>query len=166
MKNCTKSISYLQWIIKNKWHEIYVSKIVSKNKILYNIILIVKIEIFFYFKDLLPTPSSIHLMIWPYHLNITMLMPSNWNWMWNLLLPKALALTGSSPPLTKPQAPQSHMNTYVSKVLKYPSVVFDTFDGGSKINILSWNFYDRCRNTICTCGKKIIFFEIYVPFQK
>jgi hypothetical protein len=41
-------------------------------------------------------------------------------------------LTSFYPPLAKPQAPQSQLYTHVSKVLTYPSAVFDTFDGGSK----------------------------------
>jgi hypothetical protein len=46
-------------------------------------------------------------------------------------------LVPSYPPLAKPQAPQFHMHTFVSKVFTYSLAVFDTLDGGSKSKILS-----------------------------
>jgi hypothetical protein len=69
-------------------------------------------------------------------------------------------LTPSYLPLAKLQAPQACIHTHVSKVFTFPSSIFDTTNGGSKGNILSWNSYGRCKDTICTCGKVSYFFSL------
>jgi hypothetical protein len=43
-----------------------------------------------------------------------------------------------------PQAPQAHVCTHDLKMLIYPSSIFETSNWGSKIKILSWNFYGKC----------------------
>jgi hypothetical protein len=70
-----------------------------------------------------------------------------------------LALTPSYPSLAKLHASQSRLHTHVSKVLTYPSTIFDSYDGGSKCGVLIWNFYSRCNDNICTCGKKFKNFQ-------
>jgi hypothetical protein len=77
-------------------------------------------------------------------------------------------LTPSYAPLSKPQAPQAPqacMHTHVSKMLTYSSSIFDTSDWGSKIEILSWNFYGRWKDIICTYGKNFIYFRFKKNFM-
>jgi hypothetical protein len=83
---------------------------------------------------------------------------------------QGLALSPSYPPLVKPQAPQAHMHTHVSKKLTYSSSIFDTFDWGSKIKILSWNFYGNVKIPYVLVVKISYFFQFkkinYMSFQK
>jgi hypothetical protein len=151
-KRLHKTMAYLQRIIKNKWHMIYVLLNYDYKNIF--------IKNTFFNKD--------HPFLYPPHqMTISTLWWQCIQLELNLGPPtsQGSALIPSYPPLAKPWAPQARMHTHASRMLTYSSSIFDTSDWESKSKILSWNFYGRCKDTICTCSKYFIFFQIFLKFM-